>query len=104
MDPASLGLIGLILAVPAIARNALFAAVAIAGLIAAFLIATTRDDAFEAAGRQSKWAWVAIVVMSAAVCLLRMPFLSWFGVVAIGLYYFDVRPALINIIRGNSGW
>ncbi|WP_092151401.1 DUF2516 family protein [Corynebacterium mycetoides] len=101
---STLGLAGYILSVPAIVRNFLFLAVGIAGFVGAVLAVMTRDDAYDAAGRQNKWAWVAILAVAGAVCLLRLPLISWFGVVAIGLYYFDVRPQLNNIIRGNYGW
>lgn len=33
-----------------------------------------------------------------------MPFLSWAGIVAIGVYWFDVRPHLKSIVNGNYGW
>ncbi|WKD56759.1 hypothetical protein CAPI_00905 [Corynebacterium capitovis DSM 44611] len=98
------GSVASILAVPGIVRTLLFLAVGIAGVVGAVLAATTREDAFAAGNRQSKWAWVAILAVGAGVCLLRFPFVSWFGAVAIGLYYLDVRPQLNNILRGNSGW
>ncbi|QPK84211.1 DUF2516 family protein [Corynebacterium qintianiae] len=104
MDLDTLGLVGYILNVPSIARNILFLAIGIAGIVGAFFAAMTRDDAYDAAGRQNKWAWVAIVGVSGIVCLLRFPLVAWFGAVAIGIYYFDVRPQLNNIIRGNYGW
>lgn len=104
MDLGTLGSVGFILTVPALVRNLLFMLVGIAGIVGAVLAATTREDAFEAAGRQGKWVWVTIVGGAAAVCLLRFPFIAWFGAVAIGVYFFDVRPHLNNIIRGNHGW
>lgn len=104
LDIGTLGLVGYILSVPAYARNVLFLAVGLAGIVGAVLAATTREDAYEAGNRQNKWAWVAIVGGSAAACLLHIPFISWFGAVAIGVYFFDVRPQLNNIIRGNYGW
>ncbi|EEI16189.1 DUF2516 family protein [Corynebacterium lipophiloflavum] len=104
MELSTFGSVGFILALPALVRNLLFMLVGAAGIVGALLAATTREDAFEAGGRQSKWAWVAIVGGAALVCLLRFPFISWFGAVAIGVYFFDVRPHLNNIIRGNHGW
>lgn len=104
LDITALGSVGFFLTLPAAARNLLFLVVGITGVVAAVLAALTREDAFEAAGRQSKWAWVAIVGVSGAVCLLQFPLLAWFGAVAIGLYYFDVRPQINDILRGNSGW
>lgn len=82
----------------------LFAAVAIAGVVGAIMAATVREDAFTAADRQGKWVWVAILAASAFVVMTRFPFLSWAGMVAIGVYWFDVRPQLRNILSGNYGW
>ena len=78
--------------------------IALAGLIGAVTTATTRDDAYPAAGRQGKWIWVAILAASTFVVFTRFPFLSWAGIVAIGVYYFDVRPQIKSIISGNYGW
>lgn len=81
-----------------------FAIIALCGVIGALLAVTTRDDAYEAGNRQSKWIWVAILVGSAFVVITRVPFLSWAGIVAIGVYWFDVRPHLKSIVNGNYGW
>ncbi|WP_342318922.1 DUF2516 family protein [Corynebacterium mayonis] len=89
---------------PTYLRNVLFLVVGIAGVVAIFFAATTREDAFTAGDRQSKWTWVAILAGSSVVALLQMPFLSWVGAVAVGIYYFDVRPQLDGIVRGNYGW
>ncbi len=78
--------------------------IALAGVVGAVLAATTREDAFPAAGRQGKWIWVAILAASAFVVVTRFPFLSWAGMVAIGVYFFDVRPQIKNIVSGNYGW
>ncbi|MHA2787942.1 DUF2516 family protein [Corynebacterium sp. S7] len=90
-----------IASIPTLLENLLFLLVAIAGIVGAVMAATTREDAFEAANRQSKWIWVAILVASAFACLLSLPFLSWIGAIAIGLYYFDVRPQINSILRGD---
>lgn len=78
--------------------------IALAGVVGAVMAATTRDDAYSAAGRQGKWVWVGILVASAFVVFTRFPFLSWAGIVAIGVYFFDVRPQIKNILSGNYGW
>lgn len=78
--------------------------IAAAGLVGAFFAATTRDDAYDAADRQSKWVWTGILALSAFVVITRVPFLSWAGMVAIGVYWFDVRPQIKNILSGNYGW
>lgn len=92
---------GVIMNLPAYLQYALFLAVAIAGFFGAFTAATMRDDAYEAANRHSKWMWVGILVASGLVCLTPMPLLPWIGAIAIGLYWFDVRPHLQSILRGD---
>lgn len=82
----------------------LFALIALTGVIGAFFAATTREDAYQAGDRQTKWIWVAILVGSAFVVVTRVPFLSWAGMVAIGVYWFDVRPHLKSLINGSYGW
>ena len=47
---------------------------------------------------------MAILVGSAFVVITRVPFLSWAGMVAIGVYWFDVRPHLKSILNGNYSW
>lgn len=87
-----------------ILEQILFILVALCGIVGAFFAATTRDDAYQAGDRQSKWIWIAILVGSAFVVITRVPFLSWAGMVAIGVYWFDVRPHLKSIVNGNYGW
>ena len=99
MDPALQLIVGY-----NIVERVLFAAVAIAGVVGAITAATVREDAFTAGDRQGKWVWVAILAASAYVVMTRFPFLSWVGMVAIGVYWFDVRPQLRNILSGNYGW
>ncbi|MDO5513061.1 DUF2516 family protein [Corynebacterium sp.] len=82
----------------------LYAAIAICGVVGAAFAVTTRDDAYQAGDRQSKLIWVAILIGSAFVVVTRVPFLSWAGIVAIGVYWFDVRPHLRSISNGNFGW
>lgn len=82
----------------------LYLAIGLAGVVGAIMAATTRDDAYEAADRQSKWIWVAILAASAFAVATRMPFLSWAGMVAIGVYWFDVRPHIRALLSGNYGW
>ncbi|AGF71400.1 DUF2516 family protein [Corynebacterium halotolerans] len=82
----------------------LYLAVGLAGVVGALMAGTTRDDAYEAGDRQSKWIWVAILVASAFAVITGIPFLSWAGMVAIGIYWFDVRPHLRSLLSGNYGW
>lgn len=86
-----------------IIKAAVYLAVA-AALIGAGLAAATRTDAFEAGDRQNKWIWVGLLVLAALMVYLRVQFLSWVGLVIIGLYWFDVRPQIKNILNGNYGW
>nr|WP_066529361.1 DUF2516 family protein [Corynebacterium bouchesdurhonense] len=86
---------------PLYVERALYVLAGIAGAVGAVLAAVTRPDAFDAAGRQSKSAWVAILAVSALALLLRLPFIAWFAAVAVGIYYFDVRPQINNLLRGN---
>ena len=48
--------------------------------------------------------WIAILAVSAVALLLGLRFIAWFGAVAVGIYFFDVRPQINNILRGNFGW
>lgn len=82
----------------------LYAAIAIAGVVGGATAISIRDDAFPAADRQTKWIWVGILMVSALVVFTRVPFLSWAGMVAIGVYWFDVRPHLKSLLSGNYGW
>lgn len=101
MDSTAVEQISFIMSAPLYVERALYVLAGIAGAAGAVLAATTRPDAFEAAGRQSKSAWVAILAVSAIALLLRLPFIAWFAAVAVGIYYFDVRPQINNLLRGN---
>lgn len=104
MDTAAVSQIMTIMSIPGLAGAWLLRLVGVAGVVAAVFAATTRADAFEAAGRQSKMAWTAILGVSALACLLPLPFIAWFGAVAIGIYFFDVRPQITNLLNGNYDW
>lgn len=104
MDTATVSHINQIMLIPSRAGMVLMLLVGIAGIAGAVMAGTTRADAFEAANRQSKGAWVGILVLAALACLLRFPFIAWFGAVAIGIYFFDVRPQIQRILGGNAGW
>ncbi|MCS4491248.1 DUF2516 family protein [Corynebacterium sp. ES2794-CONJ1] len=74
---------------------------ALCALIGAVEVLFTRDDAFTAADRKPKMIWAAILGGSSFAVALSLPFLSWIGIVMTGLYWFDVRPQIKNIISGN---
>ena len=101
MDTATVSQIHQIMLIPSRVGMVLMRAVGIAGIVGAVMAGTTRADAFDAANRQSKGAWVGILVLATLACLLRFPFIAWFGAVAIGIYFFDVRPQINNLLRGN---
>ena len=82
----------------------IYLVIALFGFIGAFMVATTREDAFEVAGRQSKLIWTALLGVSGFALLLGLPFLTWVGMVIVGLYWWDVRPQIQNILSGNGGW
>lgn len=102
MDASALDQITTIMRIPVVAERILFVAVGVAGIAGVFFASTTRADAFEAANRQPKMTWVAILALSTLALLLRLPFIAWFAAVAVGIYYFDVRPQ-VKDIEGNSG-
>ncbi|MDO5031913.1 DUF2516 family protein [Corynebacterium sp.] len=79
-------------------------AVSIFAVIGAILAATTREDAFRAGDRQAKWVWVGLLAGSALVMNIPVPILSWVGAVITGIYWFDVRPQLRSIIRGDYSY
>lgn len=104
MDTATVSQIQQIMLIPSRVGVVLMLVVGIAGVAGAVMAGTTRADAFEAANRQSKGAWVGILVLAALACLLRFPFVAWFGAVAIGIYFFDVRPQIQRILGGSYDW
>lgn len=104
MQSADVEHISMIMSAPLYVERALYVLLGVAAVVGGVLAATTRPDAFEAANRQSKTVWVAILAVSAFALFLRLPFIAWFGAVAVGIYFFDVRPQITNILRGNYGW
>ncbi len=104
MSSSAVEQIGMIMRIPSYAGQALFVLVGLAAIAGVVMAATTRPDAFDAAGRLSKMGWVAILAVSAVALLLGVRFIAWFGAVAVGIYFFDVRPQINNILRGNFGW
>lgn len=89
-------------------QELLFLAVALAAVVGAVSCALTRGDAFQAADRQSKWVWVALLGGSALVCSPVMApglfIFALFGAVVVGVYWFDVRPQIRSILDGTYGW
>ena len=104
METAAVSQIHQIMMLPSRVGMVLMLVVGVAGIVGAVMAATTRADAFEAANRQSKGTWVGILALAALACLLRFPFIAWFGAVAVGIYFFDVRPQIQRIVNGDYGW
>ncbi len=82
----------------------IFMAVSLFALIGAVLAAMTREDAFRAGDRQNKWVWVGLLLGSALLMKLPLPFVSWIGAIITGVYWFDVRPQLKAIINGDYSY
>jgi hypothetical protein len=61
-----------------------------------------RPDAFEAAGKMTKQAWLLILGLTAAAAILfpsPLGLLSIVGTVAAFVYILDARPALVSVTR-----
>ncbi|PRH77281.1 DUF2516 domain-containing protein [Streptomyces solincola] len=73
--------------------------------VAAFLLAATaREDAYRAAGKQTKTLWLILLGVTVAVNLLiPMLFLQIAGLVASIVFMVDVRPALRQVTGGKRG-
>ncbi|MEJ4112960.1 DUF2516 family protein [Corynebacterium kroppenstedtii] len=76
-------------------------AIAAFGIAGACVIAATRHDAFVAGDRRPKWHWFGILVASTIVVVLMSNFIWLIGIVAIGVYWFDVYPQLKSIQNGD---
>ena len=77
---------------------AVYVAIAVAGIAGIITAAMTREDAFPAADRQPKMIWLALLTGSTVLQFMSfVPLLPWFGIVVIGVYWFDVRPSLIDV-------
>ena len=93
-----------IILAPTMLRMLVMLLVGIAGFVGAVMVGLTRPDAFDAGDRMPKWAWAAILLVSGLACVSGFGLLGLVGCIFIGLYFFDVRPQLNNILRGNYGW
>lgn len=91
-------------------RAGLFLFVALGGLAGFITVLSTRADAFPAADRMPKMAWAGLLAGSTLVCVpaaLGQGGTGLFyvvGAIVIGVYWFDVRPNIKDLLAGNSGW
>lgn len=73
-------------------------------VVALFLAATAREDAYRAADKQKKSFWLIILGITVAVNLfVPMLFLQLAGAVASIVFMVDVRPALKAVSGGGGG-
>lgn len=92
------------------ASNALIWVIDVAVLVlqvwAALDCVTRPPEAFVAAGKLTKPAWLAITVVALLLGLITLP-LQLFGIVATVasiVYLVDVRPAIREVQGGGSRW
>ncbi|MFE2945267.1 DUF2516 family protein [Streptomyces sp. NPDC059255] len=79
-------------------------AMLVLAVVALFLSATTREDAYRAADKQTKKFWLIILGVTVAVNLfVPMLFLQIAGLVATIVFMVDVRPATQQISGGGGG-
>ncbi|WCZ31700.1 DUF2516 family protein [Corynebacterium massiliense] len=102
--------IGVIFTVLFFLEKILYGLVALAGIAGTISAAMTRDDAFDAADRQSKTIWVVLLAASSIALVLTTVtagavfMLSIIGAVVIGVYWCDVRPQIRSILNGTYGF
>lgn len=79
-------------------------AMLVLAVVALFLSATARGDAYRAADKQTKKFWLIVLGITVAVNLLvPMLFLQIAGLVATIVFMVDVRPAVKQISGGGGG-
>ncbi|MCJ0873660.1 DUF2516 family protein [Streptomyces sp. AP-93] len=73
--------------------------------VAAFVLAVmAREDAYRAAGKQTKTFWLVILGITVLVdYFLGMLFLQIAGLIASIVFFVDVRPALKQVSGGGGG-
>lgn len=94
----------LLVNLPNLLTMALFWSIAVAAIVGLVTVLSTRDDAFEAGDRQPKVVWAGLLGVSGLALFTSFPFLSWIGAVITGIYWFDVRPQLTRLIRGDYNY
>ncbi|MFF9511163.1 DUF2516 family protein [Streptomyces sp. NPDC014724] len=80
----------------------LYMVMLVLAVVALFLAATAREDAYRAADKQKKSFWLIILGITVAVNLfVPMLFLQIAGLVASIVFLVDVRPALKGVSGGG---
>ncbi|MFD4946141.1 DUF2516 family protein [Streptomyces sp. NPDC058239] len=81
----------------------LYMVMLVLAVVALFMAATAREDAYRAADKQKKSFWLIILGITVAVNLfVPMLFLQLAGAVASIVFLVDVRPAL-KAVSGGGG-
>ncbi|MBT2510902.1 DUF2516 family protein [Streptomyces sp. ISL-98] len=81
----------------------LYLAMLVLAVVALFFAATSREDAYRAADKQTKVFWLVILGVTVAVNLfVPMLFLQIAGLVATIVFMVDVRPAIKQISGGGG--
>ncbi|MFG2627917.1 DUF2516 family protein [Streptomyces sp. NPDC048473] len=81
----------------------LYMVMLVLAVVALFMAATAREDAYRAADKQKKSFWLIILGITVAVNLfVPMLFLQLAGAVASIVFLVDVRPAL-RAVSGGGG-
>ncbi|WP_455351469.1 DUF2516 family protein [Streptomyces sp. SYSU K217416] len=81
----------------------LFLAMLVLAVVALFFAVTAREDAYRAAGKQTKPFWLILLGITVVVNLfVPMLFLQIAGLIATIVFMVDVRPALKQV-SGGSG-
>ncbi|WP_247694390.1 MULTISPECIES: DUF2516 family protein [Streptomyces] len=81
----------------------LFLAMLVLAVVALFMAAVAREDAYRAADKQNKKFWLIILGVTVMVNLfVPMIFLQIAGLIATIVFFVDVRPALKQVSGGGG--
>ncbi len=81
----------------------IYTAMLVLAVVALIMAAVVREDAYRAAGKQTKPFWLIILGITVVVNLwVPMLFVQLAGLVATIVYFVDVRPALKAVMGGGD--
>ncbi|MFJ1901022.1 MULTISPECIES: DUF2516 family protein [unclassified Streptomyces] len=81
----------------------IYTAMLVLAVVALIMAAVVREDAYRAAGKQTKPFWLIILGVTVVVNLwVPMLFVQLAGLVATIVYFVDVRPALKAVTGGGN--